>query len=85
MFSAFFGAIAPIEEVGHDSKTFCLQAPSLIFAPYFTLSRDELGKAITHMEKTIAKSEGHCKLFAMLLRLHRNQALKDSSKFKTSH
>ena len=42
-----------------------------------------LDKVIRNMENRIAKSEGHRKLFATLLRLHGNQALKDYSKFKT--
>ena len=43
------------EEVDHDAKTFCLQAPSLIFEPFFTMSRDDqLGKAITHVKRVFA-------------------------------
>ena len=43
-FSALFGATTPTEqEVERDAKTFCLQESSLIFAPFFTMSRDEVG------------------------------------------
>ena len=74
------------EEVEHDAKTFCLQAPSLIFEPFFTMSRDDqLGKAITHMKNTMARSEGVCnrvianrlRLFATLLRVHGNQVFRE--------
>ena len=79
------------QQLQQKKKLSTTQKPSvyrrhILFSRLFSRCHEmRLGKAITNIENRITKSEGHRKLFAALLCLHGNQALKDSSKFKTSH